>query len=266
MNYHFDEDWEARVASEEAVEAADNWVSRQGARVHAAAGQAGPWGQLHPVAWAYCTNRILAADVPAWRARFDADPTGVSSQMAQMVSAPFLGPQGPQHIRAAAGVSTAPNPFAHLPLAEPPAPEPRRHRNAADELRNTHPGLVDALVRDAGPPPSLFAEGDLPRTTASGLDPAALRGLPWRARLAAAWEPDRLKAFEITQSFAGPDAEDLALVEFAGHPAVSRHVSQVSTWATTTPPAPELTEQEMDAMLPPSHDGPPPADAGSPAA
>lgn len=259
MNF-WDGDWEARVAKEEAVEAADEWVTREGMRVHASAGLDGPWGQMHPVAWGYVTGRLTARDVEPWRQRFEADPSGVASVIAQCVSG--LGPQGPEHIRAAAGITAASSALAQAPQAEPAPTGPRWYRSAVEELRNTHPGLVDAITRDAGPPPTLFSRGDMPRVTASGIDPAALRDLPWRARLAAAWEPDRLKAFEIVEDYSGPDGEDMALVNLAGHPAVGRHVSAVNTWASTKPAAPEPTEQEIDGMFPPSADSAPPADGG----
>lgn len=260
---YFHDNWEEQRDREEVVEAVDDWVTREGMRVQASAGLTGPWGPMHPVAWGYCSGRYAASEVAAWRERFETDPAGTAAWIAQ--SYPGFGPQGPAHIRAAAGVTTSASALAQAPQVEPAPTGPRWHRNAADELRNTHPGLIDAITHDAGPPPNLFAEGDLPRITASGIDPAALRGLPWRARLAAAWEPDRVKAFAITQDYAGPDAEDLAMVEFAGHSAVNRHVSAVNTWANTKPAPPEPTEQEMAAMFPPSHDGPPPADPGSPA-
>jgi hypothetical protein len=244
---YWEEDWEARVAREEATEAADEWVTREGMRVNAAAGLTGPWGPLHPVAWGYATGRLTAADVSPWRQRFDADPGGVAAVIAQCV--PALGPQGPQHIRAAAGI-TAAGVVSQVPDTAASPPGPRPASNAVEELRATHPGLVDAATRDGGPPPSLFVEGDTPRITASGIDPAALRGLPWRAKLAAAWEPNRLDAFRITQDYGGPDGDTMSRVDLAGHPAVTRHVSEVNTWAATMPEPAAPTPEEVATLYP----------------
>lgn len=244
----FGEDWEAKRDREEAVEAADAWVSKQANIVHASAGGDGPWGSLHPVGWSYVTGRITAGSVPDWQQRYDVDPNGVARSLAMCV--PGLGPQGPAAIQAAAGVATT---VPHIAASEP---RPPGRRNAVDELRNTHPGLIEAASRGE-PPPTLFAEGDQPRTTASGIEPAAIARLPWRARLAAAWERDRLAAFRITQDFGGPDGEDMSQVEFAGHPAVARHIAEVHQWARTSGLAKvdPLSDDEQDALFPPHTSG-----------
>ena len=244
---HWDDDWEERRDREEATAAVDDWVSREGTRVHASAGLSGPWGPVHPVAWADCSGRITASDVEPWRQRFDVDPSGVAALLAQCV--PGLGPQGPAHVRAAAGITAAAGvvPAMAETIASPP--RPRGARNAVDELRDTHPGLVDAASK-VNPPPTLFAEGDMPRTTASGLEVAALKGLPWRAVLAATWEPNRLDAFRITQDYAGPEGDNASRIELAGHPAVTRHIAEVNSWATSMPEPEELTPEQVASLYP----------------
>lgn len=240
-------DDDERRAHEDAAEAADDWVTQQSRVIHAAAGLEGPWGTLHPIGWGYVTGRITAASVPEWRQRYDADPVGVASTLAQCF--PALGAQGPEQVRASAGVITAAGVVSHVPDVAASPPGPQAARNAVDELRQTHPGLVDAASK-VGPPPSLFAEGDMPRATASGLDPAALRGLPWRAKVAAAWEPNRVDAFRIAQDYGTPDGDVMSRVELAGHPAVSRHINAVNAWAAATPPVEPLSPAEVAALYP----------------
>jgi hypothetical protein len=107
------------------------------------------------------------------------------------------------------------------------------YANAVEELRARYPHSV-ATAEAAVPAPELFGgTGNYPAATASGIDPAALSGLPWRARLAAAWEPDRAKAFAITQTFGGPDGEYLAAMELSRNSAVKNYISTVEGWYGT---------------------------------
>jgi hypothetical protein len=50
-----------------------------------------------------------------------------------------------------------------------------------------------------------FTAGSLASPNAARYPPSgtALAPLPWRARLAATWEPDRSKAFQISQDYGG---------------------------------------------------------------
>jgi pyruvate/2-oxoglutarate dehydrogenase complex dihydrolipoamide acyltransferase (E2) component len=50
-----------------------------------------------------------------------------------------------------------------------------------DDLRRSNPAL-HRLASAEGPAPTLFPGGDLPMTTAAGIDPAVLARVPWMAR------------------------------------------------------------------------------------
>jgi hypothetical protein len=103
-----------------------------------------------------------------------------------------------------------------------------------EELRQSSPGLIGAAER-GGPPPQLFANGNYPASTASGLDPQALVGLPWRARAAAAWEPNLAKAHAIAEQYGGDEyGEWEAAQDLNRHPAVTDHISNVNQWAATS--------------------------------
>lgn len=250
----WDDDWEARRDREEATERVDEWVSEQAHVVHASAGLGGPWGALHPVAWSYCTGRITAGSVPEWRQRYDANPAGVAQSLALCV--PALGPQGPQSVHASAGIIAAGGAVSHQPATAASPPRPRGFRNAVDELRSDNAGLIEAASR-GGPAPEMFpGSGDQPRATASGIEVSAISGLPWRARLAAAWERDRLAAFRITQDYGDADGDVLSRDELSGHPAVVQYVERVRHWAATSGVGvqPSMTPAEVDGLFPAKKD------------
>jgi hypothetical protein len=122
---------------------------------------------------------------------------------------------------------------ARVPQVEA-SPARTTYSNAVEELRASHPDLVRAAER-GGPPPTMFATGDYPTTTASGIDASALHGLPWRARLAAAWEPTLAKAHAVVENYSDPEFGPWqAAQDFARHPAVLDYVSRVNSWAATS--------------------------------
>lgn len=70
---------------------------------------------------------------------------------------------------------------------DPTPPDPRLALNPLlDDLRRTQPQLADGALYVGGVAPTLFATGDLPPFTASGLDVGLLRKVAWRARPALA--------------------------------------------------------------------------------
>lgn len=81
----------------------------------------------------------------------------------------------------------------------------------AQELLNAHQRQQDqrpavgvhdpwpAVERSAAPTPTVFASGDLPPFTASGVDPQMLRGLPPLVRRAAAAEPDAARVLRVVE-------------------------------------------------------------------
>jgi hypothetical protein len=129
------------------------------------------------------------------------------------------------------------------------------YANAVEELRARHAQSV-ANAESAVAAPEMFAgSGDYALATASGIDPAAVNVLPWRARLAAAWEPSRAKAFRLTQDFGDADGEAHAALELGSNAAVRRYVSSVESWYATagigSDPGdlPELTPEDDAALF-----------------
>ncbi len=82
------------------------------------------------------------------------------------------------------------------------------------ELRARNPELANRAARGDTPEPTLFSTGDLPPFCASGIDPQALLQVPWQARPAVASAPTQAKAYELVQTYSGPDAENLAAWDF----------------------------------------------------
>jgi hypothetical protein len=69
--------------------------------------------------------------------------------------------------------------------------------------------------------PTLFANGDLPEITASGIAPEKLRAVPWQARPAVARAPSTAEAFSLLEKYGGDDGETLASIDAEpGGPAV----------------------------------------------
>lgn len=91
----------------------------------------------------------------------------------------------------------------------------RRAKLEADMLRDRNPLLLQAetewptwvtRAKTTGPPPTLFAAGDLPAFTASGIDPATLLQLPWFVRHAAA-AADLVEAHRVFETYTTWDEE-----------------------------------------------------------
>lgn len=167
-------------------------------------------------------GKITASEAPKYRAMMASNPIGTEQLLGMMVS--MSG--GVAGLAAAGAVS-------RIPQVTASPPTPRAYANAVEEIRSHHPELIAAALADV-PAPELFpGSGDYPQATASGIDPAALAGLPWRARLAAAWEGNRVAAFRITQDFGGPGGDIDAFGELGGHPAVTAYVNAVMNWFAT---------------------------------
>jgi hypothetical protein len=237
------------------------------------AAAAGPWGYGDPISWGIATGRLMPADRPQWTANFANDPAGTAALLPFLTpaapavriaaSAPAVDDEystlfggdeldrevqrlsPPQPVQAS-GAEDGPSEYGLLygsspvpvtasgpprTIASPPMPT--GYASYVEELRGSSPGLVAAAER-GGPPPRLFANGDYPTSTASGLDPQALVGLPWRARLAAAWEPTMASAHQIAERYADEYGEWMAASDLSRHPAVTDHVTAVHAWAATS--------------------------------
>jgi hypothetical protein len=111
-----------------------------------------------------------------------------------------------------------------------------------------------------------------PASTASGIPVPALRNLPWRAKLACAFEPNLARAFELTQVYGvGPDADWDAFHELGNHPAVRDYMGRVMAWYASAgvgePDSPDgtaLSAAEVRGLFGPARpgsEGPAPAAA-----
>lgn len=101
--------------------------------------------------------------------------------------------------------------------------------DAADRIRR---------VSDFGRPPTLFKTGDLPVMTASGLDPAKLRGLPWEARHAAAAASSAEVAAIFEDCGSGDEtAIANASIHHGQHPGNRDYELRMQTWTMEGPRA-----------------------------
>ncbi|MFD8556799.1 E3 binding domain-containing protein [Streptosporangium canum] len=124
--------------------------------------------------------------------------------------------------------------------ASPPAPKApaKRRLPRVDASRNP---LVAAAQADGGGayldahaamPPTLFASGDLPPFTASGIAPSALLSVPWFARHAVAAEKSPAAAAEMLEAFSGPDGDVAAQADsrVTGHEGNYDYRMRVNQW------------------------------------
>lgn len=120
------------------------------------------------------------------------------------------------------------------------------HPTAADvDVRATYSGWLQA-ARAVRPEPTLFATGNLPPFTASGIDVAELMNVPWPARPALAAAPTRSQALSIleacngrryqthdqthAQTGGGASAETYAMQDYGDHPSVQGYTQAISQW------------------------------------
>lgn len=226
------------------------------ARPIAASAPTGPWGTGDPVTWGVQTGRLGQSGLAQWRDRYARDPIRTAATIRSLTA--ILPPGGASPVAAAASYDYDPvydacydehgNPrpagyaaaqpveasYA-LPMTTASPPRPAAHANYVEELRSTHPGLV-AAAEQGGPAPTLFAAGDYPDSTASGISPDVVAEVPsWRARAAAAWEPNQAQAHRIVEQYSDPEFGPWeAATDFAKHPAVQDHIAAVSNWARSS--------------------------------
>jgi hypothetical protein len=88
------------------------------------------------------------------------------------------------------------------------------------------------------PEPTMFSTGDLPLVTASGVDPAVLRWVPWRLRHSAAYATSR---GEVVKIFEESDDQEERVQNSAGRAALRDYFAKVWSWATTENPSSSAT-------------------------
>ncbi|GAA3785567.1 hypothetical protein [Micromonospora maritima] len=98
-----------------------------------------------------------------------------------------------------------------------------------DEARRTQREAA-ARAEQTGPPPTLFARGDLPAYTLSGVDPGRLLEVPWPARHAVATTRDRAEAERLLAEYADDPDGMGASYDFADLAANQLYERQVARW------------------------------------
>lgn len=104
----------------------------------------------------------------------------------------------------------------------------------AEDLRQVAPNQYTAAIQRSGAPPTLFATGDLPLFTTSGMDPQLLMQLPYVARHAAA-AASAPEASELFETYGAPSREtwDAALMTFCLEPANLAYENRLLAWGAT---------------------------------
>ncbi|YCK81225.1 hypothetical protein M1D89_19470 [Arthrobacter sp. D3-18] len=108
------------------------------------------------------------------------------------------------------------------------------------------PDLVEIAIKEA-PIPTMWATGDLPPFTASGIDPEMLRHVPWQARHAAAAEPDRAKVLGMIDNYQGGAEQDIIEVE---HEGLAAYRVRMQRWMAgfDKPKDAPMSQQEQDEL------------------
>jgi hypothetical protein len=141
-------------------------------------------------------------------------------------------------MREARSRASSPTP---APSVRRPAP-PRRQASAADGVYAANPLIAQARAEPGGrrrvaaaegrePAPTLFAAGDLPAFTASGVDPGELSKVPWFARHHLASLTDKEAVEQLVRDYSGTDGDVMAKTDgVAGHPGNSEYRMRVLEW------------------------------------
>jgi hypothetical protein len=89
---------------------------------------------------------------------------------------------------------------------------------------------AERVAAPGGSTPTLFASGDLPAFTASGIPPSALLEVPWQARHAMAAASTSAEAYAIQAECSGSDAEQTAQMLYGDHPGNGDYADRVERW------------------------------------
>jgi hypothetical protein len=94
--------------------------------------------------------------------------------------------------------------------------------------------MLEGVPQPSGKAPSLFENGDLPKITASGIDPSTLAEVPWQARRAVARASTTAEAYELVERYSGEEGHVLAEVDSMGARPLARDVveyqQELSRW------------------------------------
>lgn len=164
------------------------------------------------------------------------------------------GPKGTvtaRDIQAARGITSAAGPGRRPPTLLRPVPFPWGRPGPAVPIDlydlNPYVTIVRSLPAGdgiTGEPPSMFSAGDLPIITASGVDPALLRFVPWSHRHSAAATGDRGEVFTMIEQAAELDQDTLQ--NRAGTERLEAYRQAVWAWATMPPPSDVMSQAEFE--------------------
>ena len=119
-------------------------------------------------------------------------------------------------------------------------------RNPLVAAAQAGPGAA-TLDAHAPMPPTLFASGDLPPFTASGIDPSALLSVHWAARHAVAAEKDLGRAAEMLEAYSGPDGDVAAQADgVMAHDGNAEYRMRVEQWQMAAGQASAAAEWEQE--------------------
>lgn len=105
-------------------------------------------------------------------------------------------------------------------------------------LQSAEPDRYRAALRANGTPPTMFATGDLPLFTASGLEAETLLVVPYVVRPTLASTADRAVARQLVEAYGGPPSQELwdETRQFWLEAGVINYVSRLFTWASAGTP------------------------------
>jgi hypothetical protein len=128
----------------------------------------------------------------------------------------------------------------HAPTYATPARGPAYALNPLVDRVRAEASAGKRKMPTASAAPTLFASGDLPTFTASGIDPKALLEVPAAARHAMAAAATPAEAYEISRDC---QAADSAL-EYELHPGNAEYQKRVVDWVEAS-----ITDEDMEAMF-----------------
>jgi len=198
------------------------------------------------VDWAVATSRIGESRKAFWRSQLAAGKVSASAierlASVDIPAVPAAPRTRPLNLRAATAPPEGAGAWSPNPIV------------AAARSREPRAAAAASTKRAA---PTLFAGGDLPPFTASGVDPQVLLQVPWLARHPVAAAGTTAEAYKLLQDYSGPDAEVRAAMDCSGHPANRDYQRQAENWL-----ADGMTDDENYAAMFGENEVPDPRRAG----
>jgi hypothetical protein len=99
--------------------------------------------------------------------------------------------------------------------------------------------------------PTMFATGDLPLITGSGVDPAVLKWTPWHLRHSAAFSPSASHVLQIIEAGLSGDIDPDRLQTSDGQDQLQAYFGRIAEWVSAPVPDQEPSEEEMSRLFGP---------------